>query len=331
MAEVLSQSEIDALLEAMSTGEIKAEPGMHDKKKIKPYDFKRAVRFSKDQIRNLTRIHENYARLLSTYLSAQLRTLVQIEVVSADQLPYEEFIRSIPTTTILHIFEGKALEGRMLMEYNPRITYAILDRLFGGSGASVISDNRQGLTEIEKMVLEKVFRRSLELFHEAWKELLEVQPRLVELETNPQFTQIVSPNETVIVISFSMKIGETTGMMNLCLPYIVLEPIIPKITVHHWLTNKRKSNNEAEFSSLKDRVQQVKLPIIAELGTAHISIEEFLELAVGDVIQLDQPVDTSLNIKIGPTVKFHGRPGTKKGHLAIQIEKVLFEGAEDYE
>ena len=147
--EILSQSEIDALLSAISTGEMDAEELKKEEveKKVKVYDFKRALRFSKDQIRSLTRIHENFARLLTTYFSAQLRTYVQISVASADQIPYEEFIRSIPNMTILNVFEVPPLDGRIIMEVNPNIAYAMMDRVLGGKGISV--NKVESLTEIE--------------------------------------------------------------------------------------------------------------------------------------------------------------------------------------
>lgn len=331
MAEVLSQSEIDALLAALSSGEMDANELKKEEteRKVKVYDFKRALRFSKDQIRGLTRIHENYARLLTTYFSAQLRTFVQISVASVDQLPYDEFIRSIPKMTILNIFEAPPLEGRMVMEVNPNIAYAMLDRLLGGQGA--IPEKMGALTEIETTVMERIFSKALDSFHEAWKQIIELDPYLEVLEMNPQFMQIVSPNEIVAVISFSTKIGETTGMINLCLPHVVLEPIMPKLSGQYWFSTQRKTRDEKEQLLLEERVKTAKLPIIAELGTATISVGEFLHLAQGDVIQLDQAIDSKLQIKVGERLKYLGQPGTAKGRIAVQIDEVLEEGEENYE
>lgn len=330
MAEVLSQSEIDALLAAMSSGEVQKEVDSTEKK-VKVYDFKRALRVSKDQIRNLTRIHETYARMLTTFFSAQMRTFVQINVASVDQLPYEEFIRSIPESTVLATFDSSSLQGRMLLEVSPHITQAILERLFGGSGSVRTNDAKGGLTEIEIAVLERLYLRILSLFHDAWKDLIEIDPGNLELETNSQFVQIVSPNETVVVISFSIRIGETTGVMNLCLPYIVLEPVMPKLTTSLLFSQPSKEQTGKKAEKIKESVHRIKLPLVVELGNASISIEEFLNLEAGDVIQLNQSIDDRLAVKIGPTVKFHGRPGTKKGHMAIRIEKVLAEGVEENE
>ncbi|WCN39102.1 flagellar motor switch protein FliM [Aneurinibacillus uraniidurans] len=332
MSEVLSQSEIDALLAAISSGEMNAEELKKEEleKKVKVYDFKRALRFSKDQIRTLTRIHENYARLLTTYFSAQLRTFVQISVASVDQLPYEEFIRSIPKMTILNIFEAEPLEGRMVMEVNPNVAYAMLERLLGGAGTT--SNKTGALTEIETTIMERIFSRALYSFAEAWKNVVDMEPELELLEVNPQFMQIVSPNETVAVISFSTKIGETTGMINLCLPHVVLEPLMVKLSAHYWLSTQKKTRNEREIEILQERVRTAKLPLIAELGISTISVSEFLNLAPGDVIQLDQRTEDKVRVMVGRKAKYLATPGTSRGRSAVLIEKVLEEeGVEEDE
>lgn len=329
MVDVLSQNEIDALLAALSSGEMDAEDLKKEEptKKISVYDFKRAVRFSKDHIRSLTRIHENFARYLTTYFSAQLRTFVQISVVDVEQLPYDEFIRSIPKMTILNIFEAEPLEGRMVLEVNPNVAYAMLDRLLGGPGTAPAKMN--SLTEIETIVMEKVFARAFESLQEAWKTIIDIKPKLEALETNPQFMQVVSPNETIALISFSTKIGDTTGMINLCIPHVVLEPIMSRLSVHHWFVSQKKERVPEEVEVLEHRVKKTKLPIIAELGEASITIQEFLSLAHGDVLTLNKPVDEGLKIKVGEKLKFIGSPGSIKDRLAIQIDEILDEGAEE--
>ncbi|GAE91621.1 flagellar motor switch protein FliM [Gracilibacillus boraciitolerans JCM 21714] len=166
--EVLSQNEIDALLSALSSGEMDANQLKEEEKekKVKVYDFKRALRFSKDQIRSISRIHDNFARLLSTYFSAQLRTYVHISVASVDQIPYEEFIRSIPTKTILNVYSVEPLDGRIIFEFNPNIAYAMLDRMLGGKGGSL--NKIDSLTEIETTLLSQLFEQGLDNLQEAW-------------------------------------------------------------------------------------------------------------------------------------------------------------------
>ncbi|GAA0365123.1 flagellar motor switch protein FliM [Bacillus horti] len=328
MPEVLSQGEIDALLSALSTGEMDAEELKKEEteKKVKVYDFKRALRFSKDQIRSITRIYENYARLLTTYFSAQLRTFVQITVASVDQLPYDEFIRSIPKMTILNVFNADPLEGRMVMEVNPNIAFAMLDRMLGGQGNGL--NNISSLTEIETTVMERMFIRALQSFEEAWKSVLDLNVELDVLEINPQFMQIVSPNETVAVVSLSTKIGESTGMINFCMPHVTLEPIIPKLSAHYWLSTQKKIREPQEKEELEKRVRKTKLPVIAELGHSTINVQEFTQLTKGDVIRLNESIGDQLCIKVGHKPKFLAQPGTYKGRVAVQVTEKISEEEE---
>lgn len=329
MAEVLSQNEIDALLSALSSGELSAEEIRKEEteRKIKTYDFKRAMRFSKDQIRSLSRIFENFSRLLTTYFSANLRTYVQIQVLSVEQLPYEEFIRSIPKVTILNVFGVYPLDGKFVMEVNPNISYAMLDRLLGGQGVG--QEAVRTLTEIETTVMMRMFGRALEYFGEAWKGVTDLSPEMDMLEVNPQFMQLVSPNETVAVVSLSSKIGETTGMINVCMPHVVLEPIMPKLSAHYWMNMKKPRENSNDLETIKLSLQKAALPIAAELGSSAISVQEFLHLGIGDVIKLDQDIDQNITIKVGDGRRYLGQPGVSRGRIAVQVTEVLEEGVRE--
>ena len=327
--DVLSQSEIDALLSAISTGEMSADEMKKEDegRKVKIYDFKRALRFSKDQIRSLTRIHENFARLLTTFFSAQLRTYVQITVASVDQIPFEEFVRSIPNMTLINVFEVPPLDGNILMEINPNIAYSMLDRLMGGSGAS--HSNVDNLTEIETKIMTNLFERSFDNLREAWENIVEIDPMLIELEVNPQFLQMISPNETVVVISLNTIIGETTGMINICLPHVVLEPIVPNLSVRYWMQSNTKEMSPEQIKTLENRVKQSVLPVVAELGTTSISVEDFLMMNVGDVIELDQKITNPLILKVGNLPKFTVQPGKLNKKMAVQILDPLKGGDDD--
>ncbi|QQZ07941.1 flagellar motor switch protein FliM [Heyndrickxia vini] len=328
--EVLSQSEIDALLSALSTGEMNAEDIKKEEeaKKVKVYDFKRALRFSKDQIRSLTRIHENFARLLTTYFSAQLRTFVQISVASTDQIPFEEFVRSVPKMTILTSFDVPPLDGRIIMEINPNIAYSMLDLVMGGKGTSV--NKVDNLTEIEKKIMSNLFERGFEHLTEAWANITEIEPMLVDFEVNPQFLQMVSPNETVVVISMNTVIGETSGMINLCIPHVVLEPIIPNLSVHYWMQNnslKEKEPKETEI--IEKNIKQAVIPLVAELGTTEITIEDFLNLNIGDVIQLDQNINDPVIVKMEGIPKYSAQTGKRGKKMAVQILQDVKGGEDD--
>lgn len=330
-ADILSQNEIDALLSALSTGEMSAEDikPEEETKKVKVYDFKRALRFSKDQIRSLTRIHENFARLLTTYFSAQLRTYAQIEVASVDQIPFEEFIRSIPKMTLINIFEVSPLEGNILMEVNPNIAYSMLDRLMGGTGANPTKvDN---LTEIETKVLMNLFEQSFDNLREAWSGIIEIDPHLAEMEVNPQFLQMISPNETVVVISFNIIIGESSGMINICIPHVVLEPIVPNLSVRYFMQTNKKEPTVEQSAALQSGLKKTPLSVVAELGNGRMTVEELLYLELGDVISLERKIDDPLLIKIGNVPKFTAQPGRLKNRMAVQIIDSLTREDDDNE
>lgn len=317
--EVLSQNEIDALLSAITSGEMNAEElkKEEEEKKVRLYDFKRALRFSKDQIRGISRIHENYARLLTNFFSAQLRTYVDISVASVDQIPYEEFIRSIPEMTILNVYSVEPLEGRILIEANPSIAYGLLDRLLGGQGNSI--NKIDNLTEIESMLISQLFEKSSVHLQEAWDTLIEIHPVLEDFEINPQFLQMVSPNETVVVVSLNTKINETSGMINICIPHIVLEPIISKLSVHYWMqTNAKKLDPEA-IEKIEQNLQGAKVGVSTILGEAKISIKEFLDLKSEDIIMLNQSIEDPLQLTINQEPKFYVQAGKSKNRLSVQV------------
>jgi flagellar motor switch protein FliM len=329
--EVLSQSEIDALLSAISSGEMDAEEMKkeEEEKKVRVYDFKRALRFSKDQIRSISRIHENYARLLTTFFSAQLRTYVNISVASVDQVPYEEFIRSIPKMTVLNIYTVEPLDGRLIMEVNPNIAYAMLDRILGGKGGDV--NKAENLTEIETMLMSQLFEKSVANLKEAWSSIVEINPVLENFEVNPQFLQMVSPNDTVIVVSMNTTIGESSGLINICIPHIILEPIISKLSVHYWMQTGTKQRDQESYEKLKSNLHHAHVEGKAILGETKLTIHEFLHLNKNDVIALDQSIEEALTMEINDQPKFHVQPGKSKNKLSVQVLEEIKEVNEDDE
>lgn len=319
MEEVLSQSEIDELLSALSSGEMDADElkKENEEKKVRVYDFKRALRFSKDQIRSISRIHENYARLLTTFFSSQLRTYVNIAVTSVDQVPYEEFIRSIPEITVLNVYRMEPLEGTLIVEVNPNIASALLDRILGGQGVSVAKKDE--LTEIEKNLLIQFFEKGVNNLKEAWSSVADIEPVMVEFEENPQFLQLVSPNDTVVVVSLTAKIGETSGMINICIPHMLLEPIMPKLSAHYWMQSDKKERDPDAYQKLTKHVEQTMVSIKTILGKSTITIADFLNLQKGDVIALDQAIDEPLVLQINQEPKFFVQPGTYKNKVSVQV------------
>jgi flagellar motor switch protein FliM len=261
MSDILSQDAIDQLLPKISSGEAAAgEVGVPpDKRKITVYDFKRPDKFSKDQIRTVSVMHETFARLATTTLSAQLRSLAHAHVASVDQLTFEEFIRSIPNPTTLAIIQMDPLKGSAVLEIDPSISFAIVERLFGGQGDAV-KLTRQ-LTDIEASVMEGIIVRMLGNLRDSWATVLDLRPRLSQIEVNPQFAQVVPPNEMVVLVTLEAKVGESEGMLNLALPYLTIEPIIWKLSTRYWYSRARKPD---------------KLPAVTTAGL-DISAEVILE------------------------------------------------------
>ncbi len=316
--DILSQNEIDALLSAISSGDMDTEIfKQDDEPKVKLYDFKRALRFSKDQIRSISRIYENYARLLTTFFSGHLRTYVNLSVASVDQVPYEEFIRSIPSMTVLNVYSVEPLEGRMIMEVNPNIAYSMLDRLLGGQGSN--QANLKNLTEIETLILSQLFEKSSVNLRTAWESIVDINPILDQLEVNPQFLQLVSPNETVVVVTLDTKIGEETGFINICIPHIVLEPIIPKLSVHYWMETGSKERNPEMYRRLTRHLNDVKMDLSVRLGNADISMLNLLQLKENDIISLNQSINDPLMLYINDIPKLTVQPGKLNKKLAVQI------------
>lgn len=329
MSDVLSQSEIDALLSALSTGTVSAHELKEEqsKKKVKIYDFRRPNKFSKDQIHTLQVIFENYARSLGTFLSGQLRAAIQVEVLSVEQVTYEEFIRSIPSTTILNIFSIYPLEGNAIMEINPNLGFAFLDRMLGGPGNTL--DRIRGLTEIEQTVMEKLAQRMLDFMQEPWSSIVDLEPLIERVETNPQFTQLVSPSEVMMIVSLETKMGDLMGVMNICIPFLVLEPIISKLSVHYYYSTSSKASTPENTAKIQKKLENSYVPVKVILGKTVITVKDLLGLSVGDVIPLERNFQEDLEVQIGQRTKFLGRPGLDGNKVAIQINQVVEEGKED--
>ncbi len=334
MTEILSQDEIDALLTAVSSGEtVEAEqsfsapkttggvkPG-REKKRLKVYDFRRPDKFSKDQIRTLQMMHETFARLTTTSLSATLRALVHVHVVSVDQLTYEEFTRSIPSPTTLGIINMDPLKGSSVIEMDPSITFAVIDRLFGGKGEP-LKTNRE-LTDIELSVIEGIIVRLLGNLRESWANVIDLRPRLGNIETNPQFAGIVPPTSMVVLTTFDTKVGDVEGMMNFCIPYITIEPIISKLSAQFWYSSIKKGVSTENVNLIKEQISDVKLEVIAKLTETELLFREIAAIRSGDVVRFNQTAKSDVEIIVGSSMKFKGKPGVVGKRRAVQVQEVI--------
>ena len=329
--DVMSQAEIDALLAAVNSGEVNTEEiKQEDTRKIKTYDFKRPDKFSKDQIRTLYMLHESFTRLLNTYLSTHLRTLVNVEVASVEQLTYQEFVQSMANPSVISVLGVPPLKGNIIFEVGTDLAFAFIDRVFGGDGNTAMK--ARVLTDIEDAVMRRFINAAMVNFKEAWANVATINPFLEGTESNPQFTQIVTPSEMVVIVTIQAKIGEIEGMMNVCIPYLVLEPIMSKLTTTFWVASSiSKEGNDAQVGLIQSKLSKTLVPFVVEVGEVQITIREFLTLGFGDVLQLNTKVKDDLPCKVGSNAKFYCRPGTFGKKMAVQITRVVTPEEDDEE
>ena len=323
MGEILSQEEIDALLAALETQELSAKEQVVQKevRRVKEYDFRRPDKFSKDQVRSLHMIMENFGRSWSTYLSGKLRSLVYLEIVAIDQLPYEEFIRSTFSPSVISIISMEPLEGNAIMDIAPLLAFSIIERLVGGSGGDY--EKIRELTEIEEALMENVIADSLRIFKNSISEVIQINPRLEAIEYNPQFTQIVPPSDMTLFISFEMRIETIKGMIGFCFPHMLLEPILTDLSTERFFRRTKEETHEgaARTEVVIDHLRATSLELRIEVGSAELNVGEVLNLSPGDVISLGSRVGDPMRVYIGddPNPRFLARPGLIGRNRGIEI------------
>ena len=324
MGEVLSQDEIDNLLAALSTGEIDADQIKDSaEKQVKDYDFKRPAKFSKEHLRTLEIIFEHYGRLLSTNLPVYLRKNVQVSVNSSETVTFSEFSNALSNPVILSIINFQPLTGNIIMELSPNLGFSMIDRMLGGKGLPL--EKSRDFSEIELTLLERIMVICMQLLREPWKNVLDINPTLDRIETNPQFAQIIAPSEMIAIVTLNIKVGDVEGLMNICLPYFTLENIMDKLNTKFWFSTIQDSSDEDYEAYIEAMIKRVHVPIRAVLGKSSISVGDFTSLQTGDVIRLDNRVDNELAIYVGNLKKFMAVPGSSKDKYAVSVTSILGE------
>jgi flagellar motor switch protein FliM len=323
MSDVLSQHEIDNLLAAISSGELDADEFKHTttEKQIKNYDFKRPSKFSKEHLRTLNIIFEHYGRLLATNLPAYLRKNVQVEVVNAEAVTYSEFTNALSNPVLLGIIDFAPLDGQIIIELADNLGYAIIDRMLGGAGYPL--EKVRDFSEIEMSIIERIFNICTNLLREPWINVIEIEPRLMRIETNSQFAQIISPSEMISIITMNIKIGNVEGMMNICLPYVCLEKVIDKLNTKYWYSTMKLRDEKSYKELIEIAISKAKVPIRAILGKSTISVNDFLNMQKGDIIKLNTKVDDELVVYVGNINKFTALPGASSGVYAVKISSII--------
>lgn len=322
MGEVLSQSEIDNLLKQLSSGELDVDEIKNkDEKTVKNYDFARPAKFSKEHLRTLEIIFEHYARLLSTNLPAYLRLPVQVEVMNSEAVIYSEFSNALSNPVLLGVVDFEPLDGNVVIELGTNLGFAIIDRLLGGSGRPL--EKGRDFSEIELTITERIFNICINLLREPWQNVLSVVPRLERIETNSQFAQLISPTEMIAIVTISMKVGDAEGLINVILPFAVLEPVMDKLNTKYWFSNMQNKDVNTYEDAIASLISKAQIPIKAVLGNSSISVNDFINLNIGDIIRLDCRVDDELDVYVGNIRKFTALPGSTNDNYAVRLTNVL--------
>jgi len=331
VAEVLEQSEVDALLAAVETGDLTGPgPGTPlaaspAERQVVDYDFQRPERVSKEQMRSLEALHETFSRSFGAALSGFLRTIVEVRVSSIEQLTYGEFIQSLPNPTCFNLVSASPLEGQMCLEISPLIIYPILDRLLGGSSAEIFIPQRP-LTAIESRLARRIIDRALSSLAEAWTNVLELTLGLEGTESNPQLVQIVPPNEVVVVVGFELKMGGRVGTMALCVPFNAIEPVMAQLSNQTWLNYRRRGAKTDSVAQISKRIEGAPVNMRAILAQTTITVSDLAGLAVDDIIATDRSANAEIVLQVEGRNKYAARIGEHKGKKALKITRELAPG-----
>mgnify|MGYP002575770509 CR=1 FL=1 len=324
MGEVLSQSEIDNLLASLASGELDVDQMQgEEEKKVKDYDFSRPTKFSKEHLRTLEIIFEHYGRLLSTNLPLYLRKNVQVAVASSETVTYSEFTNALSNPVILGIVNFAPLNGSIIIDLATNLGYAMLDRMLGGNGVPL--EKTREFSEIELILLQKILVMMTQLLREPWKNVVDIAPVLNRVETNPQFAQVIAPNDMIAIVTLNVKIGDVEGFVNICLPFFTLEEVMDKLNTKYWFSTMQENRDENYENYIESLIRKVDIPVKAILGRSTISVSDFMNLQVGDCIRLDTKVDNDMDIYVGNIRKFTALPGANQDTYAVRITSVIRE------
>jgi flagellar motor switch protein FliM len=317
MAEVLTQQQVDSPSQGPPAQEEHQEQQVGGGKRISAYDFKHPNRISKDQNRTLESVHTQFCNKFSSTLSGLLRAVVEVSLQRVDQVTYAEFINSLTSHSCTYTFRMAPLEGMCMADFSPTLTFAFVDRMFGGRGQGI--DAERELTGIELSVMDKISRRAYDELSQAWKRLIEVDIQALNVETTPQFTQIVPPSETVIVVRLQLSMLEVTGVLTLCYPFLTLEPVLTQMSGQNWVETAKSGKSEQDRQNVLECLRRVETNVSIELARTAISMRDVLRVGVGDVIVTDTAPAEPAKLYVGRIEKFTARPGIRGKRRAVEI------------
>jgi len=320
MADILSQDEIDALMGIVDDNDGEESAEESQERQIMLYDFKRPNRVSKEQLRAIRGIHDKMARNLASEMSTTLRSIIEINLQSVDQMTYGEFLMSLPTPTSFNVFSIRPLDGSAVLEINPSIVFPMIDRLLGGKGDTY--ETERELSDIEITLLDNVLKVMMAKLKESWAPIFEIIPAIESKESSPNVIQIVAQNEIVVMVVLEITIGETSGMINLAYPVIHLESILSRLASKDIMVGER-SAKKSRSTELRELLKRADIVNEGILGTTNLSIKKILELQLGDVIKLNSPESNEATITIDKKELFKAEMGIHNYRKTLKIIKKI--------
>lgn len=325
MANILSQNEIDELLSVLTSGKdsIMEEAPAEDAQAVKKYDFRTANKFSKEQMRTLHFIYDNYASRLSTYLSGTLRAICEVDVISIEEQSFSELSNSMPSPVVVSIISMPPLQGNSLFVISSAVSYEIISRLLGGAGELQAFD--KPFTEIELSLMDRIIRKMLSLMIEAWEKINKIDVRLDRMETSSQYVQIVSANEPIAIITMNVKIGGVSDIINICIPNVAVQPISKKLVMKTWYAEQDFTKRTLKVSELKQGLAGVTLTMSAVFNEITATVRDILSTQVGDVIKVEHSISVPVTVKVEHIPKFKGFIGMQGSNYAVKVADILQE------
>ena len=310
---ILTKEEIETIM-----GNLR-DTGSEDSQKAQPYDFRRPDRIAKDQLRSIHLLHDNFARSLGSSLSAYLRAYVIVNLVSVEQLSFAEFAQCLPSPTLIVTLGMRPFDGNAVLELNPTLVYPLLEMMLGGNGKSPSKVSRE-VTEIERSILDGVFRIVLHDLKDAWSAVSQINFNIEAHETEPQLLQTLAPNEAVVAIGIEIRVGENSGMMNIGVPSIIIKMLRQKFD-QQW-SLRRTEATEEEHTRILNLLKPTEVFLDSRLEGPKLEVEDLLSLETGDILRFDFALESPLTLLVNGTRKFHGHvvaKGTKKAFLVDSL------------
>lgn len=323
MAEALSQSQIDELLNRMRSGTIEEAP-TNPKEKVKEYDFTSPKKFTKDQLKSLNNLYENYSRIISSYFTSILRSVCEVEIVQIEEQRYYEFNNALPDNTLVGMIsfqpgEEQYDESTLMLELSTGFGYLIVDRLMGGSG-TVYAPERD-YTEIEVSLLTMVLENVTRYMQEAWNNYFSLKTSLRSLETNGRLLQAYSQQDIVVIVTLEIKEENFVGTANICMPAENLEEVINSFSVKYSHSSKQQDpdKEKAKKDLMLESLKQSELQLEAVLDRCHMGLGDIALLQVGDVIALNKKIDSDVSVNIEGIPWYTARLGEVDTKKALKL------------